>query len=181
MSTSQVWLTILGGGIAGLVGLLLFFIQHRVERADAVAASKADALREFREALMPLLIELDRWRYNPDPNVLWVGSSRQLPALRTWIFDPEENARKAPDWEAIGERSQEVERLWRDRLSSRVPDRDIGARWTEISGQLFHITLRSGADPRAAAERAEEELLALLEMIGERTEGVHRAVTSPGG
>ena len=167
MIESDAWLTVLGGFIAGIVGLSLFFVQHAVERRDSRRASVVGALREFREALMPLLIELDRWRYDPDPNAVWVGASRRLPRLRTWIFDPEENARKPPDWDAIGEHAQRVERIWRDRLSAGVPDQAIDARWNQVSELLFHLTRRDGADPRSAAERAEDELIGLLEMIDE--------------
>jgi hypothetical protein len=168
MTGNQVWLTILGGFIAGAVGVVAYLIQHAIERRDTRREDESEALREFSESLFPLLIELDRWRYNPDQNVVWVGASRQLPALRTWIFDPEENAQKPPDWDAIGQHGQDVERLWRDRLSAHVYDAVIDARWTDISGLLFHITLRSGADPRTAAERAEGQILELLELIQAR-------------
>ncbi|MEX1264469.1 MAG: hypothetical protein WEE66_11170 [Actinomycetota bacterium] len=168
MSSSQVGLTILGGLIAGAVGLLLFFVQHWVERKNAKRAATSEALRQLADALMPLLIELDRWRYNPDQSVAWVGSSRQLPSLRTWIFDPEENARKPPDWDSIGRHAQFVERLWRDRLSARAADPVVDAQWSEASKLLFHISLRGGADPRSAAERAEERIIELLETIQKR-------------
>jgi hypothetical protein len=147
-----------------MVGLALFFVQHLVERRDSKRAEESEALREFAEALMPLLIELDRWRYNPDQSVVWVGSSRQLPALRTWIIDPEENARKAPDWLAIGRHAQEVERLWRDRLSQRASAPAIDAEWSEVSKLLFHIA-SGGAGPRTAAEQAETEIIGMLEAI----------------
>lgn len=171
MTAAEVWLTILGGFIAGVVGVVAFFIQHAIERRDTRRADESDALREFSESLVPLLIELDRWRYNPDPNVVWVGASRQLPALRTWIFDPEENAQKPPDWDTIGKHGQAVERLWRDRLSAHVSDSVMDAKWTDISALLFHITLKSGADPRTAAERAEALVLDLLGTIRDRVEG----------
>lgn len=168
MSASQAWLTTLGGLIAGVVGLLLFFVQHGVERKDRGRASRHEALREFGEALMPLLIELDRWRYNPDQTAVWVWGSRQLPRLKTWIFDPEENARRPPDWDAIGKHAQAVERLWRDRLSARASAPEVDARWREVSGLLFHITRKDGADPRSAAEQAEEKILDLLDVIQTR-------------
>lgn len=168
MSGSQIWLTILGGLVAGGAGLTLFFVQHRVERRDAKRAAELVALQEFREALMPLLIELDRWRHNPDQTAVWVGASRQLPKLGTWIFDAEENARKAPDWDAIGRHAQVVERLWRDRLSAKARDPAIDTKWNEASELLFHITRRDGADPRSAAQHAEDEILNLLEAIRTR-------------
>lgn len=165
MNASQVWLTILGGVVAGAVGAGLFLLQHRVERQDAKKVARLEALDEFRETLMPLLVELDRWRYNPDQSAVWVGASRQLPKLRTWIFDSEENARKAPDWDAIGRHAQAVERAWRDRLSAKASDPAIDLQWTEASKLLFHITRKDGADPRSAAEQAEEQILTLLEAI----------------
>lgn len=165
MTDSQIWLTVLGGVIAGAVGLLLFFVQHRVERKDAKQAERLEALREFREALMPLLIELDRWRYNSDPTAIWVGASRSLPRLGTWIFDPEENAGKAPDWDSIGRHAQVVERLWRDRLSARASDPAVDSHWSDASKLLFHITRKDGADPRSSAERAEERIIDLLDAI----------------
>jgi hypothetical protein len=170
VSASQVWLTILGGAIAGAVGLLLFFVQRSFDRRDA----QADALRQFADALMPLLIEFDRWRYDPDPDrtTFWVGASRQLPKLGTWIVDPEENARKPPDWERIGELAQAVERLWVDQLSVRVSDSSFDAKWRGASGHLFHLTLKSGANPRAAAEEAEEDIIELLDAIKKRTGAV---------
>lgn len=94
-----------------------------------------------------------------------MGASRQLPKLGTWIIDPEENARKAPDWEAIGQHAQVVERLWRDRLSMRVRDPAFDAKWSETSSLLFHIARPNGADPRTAAERAESLVQDLLEAI----------------
>lgn len=169
MSGAQIWLTILGGLIAGLVGLGLYFVQHRINARDAKKAAESEALREFAEALMPLLIELDRWRYNPDQTAVWVGASRQLPNLGTWIFDPEENARKPPDWDAIGKHSQAVERLWRDRLSARVADPEINEKWAQTSQLLFHLTRPDGANVRSAAEQAEESLLDLLDSIRDRT------------
>lgn len=88
MSASQVWLTTLGGLIAGVVGLLLFFVQHGVERKDRGRASRHEALREFGEALMPLLIELDRWRYNPDQTAVWVGGEQAAPAAENVDLRP---------------------------------------------------------------------------------------------
>lgn len=167
MSASEVWLTILGGFIAGVVGLVLFFIQRGVDRRDWRRSREHEALREFREALVPLLIELDRWRYNPDPTAVWVGASRRLPRLGTWIFDPDENARRPPDWDAIGEHAQRVERLWRDRLSARASSASIDALWTEVSEVLFHLTRKDGADPRTAAERAEDRMIDLLAAIAD--------------
>jgi hypothetical protein len=169
VTAGQVWLTVLGGLIAGVIGLILFFVQRRFEHRDARAREEAAALQEFAEALMPLLIELDRWRYDPSQSTVWVGGSRQLPKLETWIFDQEENARKAPDWAEIGRLSQAVERLWRDRLSRQVSGGNVDRRWSEVSNLLFHLTRADGANARAAAEEAEGQVLDLLEEIRSRT------------
>lgn len=168
MSWGQVILTLLGGLIAGFVGFALFTYQRKTEIRDAKNAYKRECFVEFREALMPLLIELDRWRYQPDQ--VWVGSSRWLSDLNTWIFDSEENATKAPDWDSIGRHGQEVERLWRDRLAARASASDIDALWMEVSKLLFHLTRKDGADPRATAERAESRIIDLLAAIKRKVE-----------
>lgn len=163
MSWGQFVVTLLGGLVAGLVGLILFLYQRKREITDARTIYKRENLVEFREALMPLLIELDRWRYQPDR--VWVGSSRWLPDLNTWIFDPQENATKAPDWESIGRHAQRVERLWRDRLASRINDSEIDALWIKATELLFHLTRPDGADPRSSAEQAQNQIQDLLAAI----------------
>ncbi|MEO7804379.1 MAG: hypothetical protein ABIS18_08515 [Actinomycetota bacterium] len=166
--TAQIWLTILGGFIAGVVGLSLFFVQRVFQRKDAKESAKREALREFREALMPLLIELDRWRYQPNQETVWVGSSHQLSRLNTWIFDPEEHASNPPNWDSIGRHAQVVERLWRDRLSARASDSQIDTLWKDASSLLFHVTRKDGADPRSAAEQAQNQISDLLVAIQKR-------------
>lgn len=163
MSWGQVLLAVLGGLIAGLVGLALFTYQRKIEIKDARIAYQKECLVQFREALIPLLIELDRWRSQPDQ--VWVGSSRWLPSLNTWILDSEENATKAPDWESIGRHAQQVERLWRDGLAARADDREIDAIWVQATKLLFHLTRPDGADPRSAAEQAQNQIQDLLAAI----------------
>lgn len=167
MSWGHVLSTLLGGLVAGLVGVFLFLYQRNKQIADAKEAYKREYLVEFREALMPLLIELDRWRYQPDQ--VWVGSSRWLPDLNTWIYDPQENATKAPDWESIGRHAQKVERLWRDRLADRINDRETDALWNKATELLFHLTRPDGADPRSSAEQAQNQIQDLLAAIKPRS------------
>jgi hypothetical protein len=93
------WLTILGGLLAGLVGLGLFLVQHRRERLDAEADREREALVELAELLLPLLIEVER---PLEARGYWVGRVREMRRLGTWIRDSAENAQKGPDWERDG-------------------------------------------------------------------------------
>jgi hypothetical protein len=157
----DVWLTILGGVIAGLVGLGLWWVQHRVERADARRDLERGALVELAGLLLPLLIEIER---PLESRGYWVDNLREMRRLGTWIRDPAENAQKGPDWERIADAAQQVERQWWGDLQLRITDPQMRKLREDFYEQSVAVALRT-PETRLAVTQLSVVVEAALERI----------------
>jgi hypothetical protein len=147
---ASIGLTVLGGFLATVGGIVIAGRQHRYERRMTERREKRDALLELADALHPLLLEIDRWA-GPKAGD-WVGASRSLPELGTWVLDDETNAQKVLDWPAIAESAHVVERLWWGRLQTRIHDQTLRNAYGKMSKAAFQLSRRDVADKRATAQ-----------------------------
>jgi hypothetical protein len=157
------WLAVLGGLIAGLVGLALFVVQHRAERLDAKADRERAALIELAGLLMPLLVEIER---PLEARGYWVDNVREMRRLGTWVHDPAENAQKGPDWERIADLTQEIERRWWGELQIQISDLQMRELREEFYERSIGVAV-THAQPRVALTRLSECVEAALARIGE--------------
>jgi hypothetical protein len=160
----QVGLIILGGAMAGGGGLAVSLLEHRHQRREARRLRQEDALLQLADALLPILLELERW-VGDRKGTIWVGRSRSLSGLGTWILDDESNAHQPLDWDAITRLTQQAERLWWGDLRTRVYDPPVTAAWGDISGTAFELSLGSISDPRTVAMNLKSRVTELDEII----------------
>lgn len=147
---ASVGLTVFGGFLATVGGIVIAWRQHAFERHMTERREKRDALLELVDALHPLLLEIDRWAGPRGGD--WVGASRSLPELGTWVLDDESNAQKPLDWPAIAESAHVLERLWWGRLQTRIRDQQVRTAYQEMSETAFHLSRNDTADKRVAAQ-----------------------------
>jgi len=166
---ASVGLTVLGGVLATVGGLIVVWRQHKHERRMERDRERQNALLELADALRPLLLELDRW-VGPRSGD-WVGSSRSLPELRTWVYDDESNASKALDWQAIAECAHGVERLWWGRLQTRIREASIREAYDKVSQAAYSLSRKDTADKRANAQHLLQCVRELLEAIERELSG----------
>jgi hypothetical protein len=159
----QAGFAILGGVIAGVVGVVLFLYEHRRQRQDEKDDRQQDALAELAALLLPLLVELER---PLEGRGYWVDQVRELRRLGTWIPDSAENAQKGPDWDHIAEVAQQVERRWWGYLQVRISDPQMKDLREEFYDRSLHAAM-STAQPRVAATRLCECVEETLDRIGE--------------
>lgn len=159
----DVWRTILGGFIAGLVGLGVWAVQHAWDRKDRRDDEERVALRTLASMLMPLLVEIER---PLESRGYWVDNVREMRRLGTWVRDPAENAQAGPDWERIADLAQEVERRWWGDLQILISD----SRMRELREEFYERSIGVAvphAQPRVAATRLSECVESALARIGE--------------
>jgi len=159
----QAGLAVLGGVIAGSIGLVLFLYQHRRQREDDALDRQREALGKLRAVLLPLLIELERWL---EARGIWVEGVRELRRLGTWVYDSTDNAQKAPDWGRIGELAQAAERRWWNELQVAITDPKIRALREEFYEHALEVAIPV-SEPRVAATRLSECVEAILSRAGE--------------
>jgi hypothetical protein len=158
-----VGLTVLGGAIAGAVGLVVARYQHTVERRHAKDDAEHAAMVELVNTLLPLLAELERVL---ESHGYWVGRIHEMRRLGTWVFDPEENAHQAPDWDRIAEVAQQIERRWWGELQLRIADPEIRRLREEFYEWGIHVAMKDTANPRVAATRLSMCIEAVLMRVG---------------
>jgi len=164
----QVGLSILGGFIAAAAGLFVWWVQHRSERADEAAKRQAAALRKLVQALVPALLELERFLSTDGK---WVGRGRELPSLGTWILDEPSDPNAPPDWDSFAELTQRVERLWWDELQLEVYDPRIREAYGEVSRTALHLARRD-AGPREGAVLLRDSIIRLNMLVSSELERV---------
>jgi hypothetical protein len=129
-------------------------------------------------ALFPLLVELERIG---TVGGYWVGQTRELRRVGTWILDPADNAQRAPDWNRIISLAQEAERLWWGHLRVNIRDRRMRPLREEFYEASLHIAMIDAAQPRIAASRLRDCIDAILTRIGERTKSALRVAEERAG
>lgn len=87
----EFWLTVLGGGIAGAVGLGVSTFDRWRQRFQESRLRRRELLAELEEALIPLQVAVAQALPDPNPMTKIVGRVHEIPGLDTWVLREPEN------------------------------------------------------------------------------------------
>lgn len=153
--SNEVGLTVLGGFIAGGVGLAVNTFDRWRQRLHEHARRRRETLTNLEETLVPLELAIAQAIPNRDPMTKIVGRVHEIPELDTWVLrEPDDRPWEDADrWRRVEDAAAEVERRWRGlRIRLRAPnDASLVAHYRLVKEAA--ISLTTGAV--GAVERAE--------------------------